>query len=115
MEIGNRTKSSEFTSEELRLLERAQRLCEQLIPRAEMNIYTNKKHCLENSTVLEFVDAEDEYNRDEVVQVAMLMTQSHFDQTYQTELTCDDRVDENHIVGHEYKLKIKLNENAESL
>ena len=108
MEIGNRTESSEFSPEEKHVLEQAQRFCEQIISSAEMGIYTDKKHCLDYSTIYRAVEAED-MSMDEVTHAALLMAQCYFEQNYHTELTCKDQGTDEHVVGHVYELKIKLN------
>jgi|GEM_PF-6037923 len=108
MEIGNRTKSSELSSEEQRVLEQAQRFCEQIISSAEMNIYTDKKHCLDYTTVYKDIGVED-MSMDEATHVALLMAQSYFEQNYETELTRKDQGTDEHVVGHVYELKIKIN------
>lgn len=75
--MDDKAEALNLTPEEQDKLEKAQMVCDTLVTEMEMKINTDKKHCLDSSTLIETVNSQD-LELVEIVRSAMRMTKGYF-------------------------------------
>lgn len=113
MDRDKQIETHQTTPEEQDRLEKAQMICDRLVIEMEMRIDTDKKHCIDSSSLVEIVDGDD-IELAGIVQSVMMMVKGYFRyQGYETHVSYTGGYNDEKQPQHEYKIEIQHRTNSD--